>query len=163
MLALSNRLPAVLKGRDKPRDNPERLTVAQMACNRTKFVGAATLWAEALEYNPKLADDRQAQHRYNAACAAARAAAGGGKDEPPLDEVARIRWRKQAVEWLKSELAIWTKLLETGPTQARQSVTGILQHWKEDPDLASIRDPASLAKLPEPDRKDCQALWDGVE
>ena len=32
-------------------------------------------FADALAADPKLADDRQAQHRYNAACAAALAAA----------------------------------------------------------------------------------------
>jgi tetratricopeptide (TPR) repeat protein len=161
MLALSRRLPAVLQGKDWPHDNLERLTLAQMAYNGKRYVGATTLWAEALKNDPKIADDRQAQHRYNAACAAALAAAG--KDKPPLDEAAKVRWRKQAVDWMKSELAIWTKLLETGPTQTRQSVTGILEHWKEDPDLVSIRDPASLSKLPEPERKACQALWAEVD
>ena len=44
-----------------------------------------------LEADPKLVDDRQAQHRYNAACAAALASSGQGKEEPALDEAARDR------------------------------------------------------------------------
>jgi tetratricopeptide (TPR) repeat protein len=163
MLALSKRLPAILQGKDRPRDNRDRLTLAQMAYNGKQYVGATTLWAEALEREPKVADDRQAQHRYNAACAAALAAAGEGKDEPPLEEAASVRWRKQAIEWLKSELAVWVKSVEVGPTQARQSVAGILQHWKEDSDLLSIRDPAALAKLPGQERKECRALWAEVD
>jgi serine/threonine-protein kinase len=163
VLALSKRLPAVLQGKDRPGDNTERLTLAQMAYNRRKFVAATTMWAEALENNPKVADDRQAQHRYNSACAAALAAAGKGQDEPPLDEGAKVHWRKQAVDWLKSELAIWNKLLETGTPQAGQAVAQALQHWKEDFDLVSIRDRAALAKLPDQERKDCQALWAEVD
>ena len=68
-----------------PKDNAERLALAQRAYDTKRFAVAARLWAEALDSDPKLAADRQAQHRYNAACAAALAAAGQGKDEPAPD------------------------------------------------------------------------------
>ena len=38
-----------------------------------------------------------------------------------------------------------------------------LQHWKVDTDLAGGRDPDALARLPEPQRKDWQALWAQVD
>ena len=38
-----------------------------------------------------------------------------------------------------------------------------MRHWRRDHDLAAIRDAASLAKLPEAERKDWLALWDEVE
>jgi hypothetical protein len=110
-----------------------------------------------------VAEDTQAQNRYNAACAAARAGNGEGKDEPALDEAGKARWRTQAIDWLKADLAYWTKQVETGPPQARQFVAQTLQHWKIDPDLAGIRDAAALAKLPEAERNACQALWGEVD
>ena len=105
----------------------------------------------------------QAQNRYNAACAAALAGCGQGKDEPPLDEPARARWRKQAIDWLKADLAFWTRQVEAGPQQARAAVVQTLQHWKADTDLAGIREESDLAKLPEDERKACRALWAEVE
>lgn len=38
-----------------------------------------------------------------------------------------------------------------------------LQHWKADPDLASLRDAAAVAKLPQDEQKACRALWADVE
>ena len=67
--------------------------------------------------NPSSATIAGTQHRYNAACAAALAAAGQGKAEPPPDDAAKARLRQQALDWLKAELATWTKLLESGPPQ----------------------------------------------
>jgi hypothetical protein len=110
-----------------------------------------------------LADDTQIQHRYNAACAAALAGSGEGKDDPPLDEVAKTRWRKQAVEWLKADLGAWSKILDSGNPQERKAITQTLQHWKGDIDLAGIRDAASLAKLPADEQAACRALWSQVD
>jgi hypothetical protein len=67
-----------------------------------------------MEIDPKLVDDRGVQAGYNAACAAALAAAGKGKEEPPPDEMVKARWRKQAIAWLKADLAAWAKVVEKG-------------------------------------------------
>jgi hypothetical protein len=96
-------------------------------------------------------------------CAASLAADGQGKDDPPPDEVARAKLREQALGWLKAELAAWTKLLESDPHQARPVIAQTLKHWKVDTDLAGIRDADALAKLPEVERKDWQALWAEVD
>ena len=156
--ALADRLPAVLKGEDKPKDAAEGLAFAQMCYDQFHHTAAARLWAEALAADPRVADDRQTQPRYNAACAAALAAAGKGKDEPPPDD-AMVKLRVQARDWLRAELAAWTKLLETGPAQAKAAVAPTLQHWQKDPDLAGIRDRDALEKLPEAERKDWRDLW----
>ena len=162
-LALSKRLPALLRGEDKPGDNAERLAFAQMAYDRKHFAAAARLWAEALESDPKLGDDRQAEHRYNAACAAALAAAGQARDEPPPDDAAKAKLRRQALDWLRAELATWTKLLETGPPQARPGVGQALDHWKQDTDLAGIRDADALARLPADEQEAWRSLWAEVD
>jgi hypothetical protein len=87
-----------------------------------RFSDSAGLFTEAFRADARLAQDMQAQHRYNAACAAAQAGNGQGNDESPLDEAGMARWRKQAVEWLNADLAYWTKQVETGMPRARQSI-----------------------------------------
>jgi serine/threonine-protein kinase len=159
--ALADRFRAVLASTAEPADNGERLVFAQMAYDTQQFAGAARLWAEALNSDPKLADDRQAQHRYNAACAAALAAGGTSRDDPPPDEAAQAGFRTNSLAWLKAECDAWTQLLEADP-KARPRVAPILKHWQTDPNLASLRDPSALAKLPEAERKDWHALWADV-
>jgi hypothetical protein len=73
---LDARLSAVLKGQS-PKDNAERLALAQRAYDTKQHVVAVKLWGDALKADPNLADDRQVRHRYSAACAAALAAAAG--------------------------------------------------------------------------------------
>ncbi len=65
--------------------------------------------------------------------------------------------------WLKAELLAWTKLLESGPPQARPAIAQTLDHWKQDGDFASLRDAEALARLPEAERADWQALWAEVD
>jgi hypothetical protein len=65
----------MLRGEGRPKDSAEHLAFAQMAYDRKHLVAAARLWAEALESDSKLGDDRRTQSHYNAACAAALAAA----------------------------------------------------------------------------------------
>jgi hypothetical protein len=101
----------------------------------------------------------QAQNRDNAAFAGC----GQGKDQPALDEAAKARWRKQAVEWLKADLAFWTKQIGTGPAKQRPFVAETLGKWKAARDLAGIREQAALAKLPKQERIACRALWAEVD
>jgi serine/threonine protein kinase len=163
MLALNARLAAVITGGQQPRDNAERLLLAQRAYDKALHAMAARLWDEALQADPALADDRQAQHRYNAACAAALAAAGQGKDDPSPDFTARARLRNQAIAWLQAELATWTNIRDEGPDDLRPVIAPTLMHWKVDTDLASLRDKAELAKLPTDESAALVQLWNGVE
>ena len=160
-MALAERLPAVLKGDDQPRDNAERLAFAQMCYDTRRYAAAARLRGEALEADPRLGDDRQAQHRYNAACAAALAAAGRGIDDPPPDDAAKLKLREQARVWLQAELAAWSKLQEAQP-QARPVIVQTLRHWQVDSDLDGLRDKGALAKRPAEERTACERLWADV-
>ena len=163
MMALDARLSAIIKGEQQPKDNADRLQLAQRAYDKALHATAARLWAEALATDPKLGDDRQAQHRYNAACAAALAGSGRGKDQPAPDDAARARLRRQALDWLKAELAAWAKLLESGGAETKAVVARTLEHWKQDADLAGIRDEEDLAKLPEEERAAFKQLWAEVD
>jgi len=48
-----------LKGDERPKDNAERLALAQMCYDTKRHAAAARFW-RALEADPKLGDDRQA-------------------------------------------------------------------------------------------------------
>ena len=117
---------------------------------------------EALASDPKLGDDCQAGHRYAAACAAVLAAARQGKDEPPPDHAAIAKLRRQALDWLKADLAAWGQLLDSGPPQDRPAIVQTLNHWQQHTDLAGLRDGAMLAKLTVGEQKAFRQLWADV-
>jgi tetratricopeptide (TPR) repeat protein len=158
----ARRLPAVLRGDDRPADVDEELAFAKMCLGKKLDAAAARLFADALSANPALADDRRAQHPYNAACAAALAGCGQGQDDPAPDEAARAKLRQQALDWLKGELAAWTRVLDRD-AKAAEAVAQTMRHWKADPDLIGVRDADGLAKLPEAERTSWRALWDEVD
>ena len=93
----------------------------------------------------------------------ARAGCGQGKDDPPPDEAAKPKFRRQALDWLKAELAAWAKVLEGGPAEVKATIAPTLEHWTADADLAGIRDEKELAKLSEKERADFKQLWKDVD
>ncbi len=155
------RVLALLSGEEKPADNAERLLVAQLCYDMGRYAGAARFWDEALALDHKLGDGRTAQHRYNAACAAALAGCGLGKDNPKPDQAARGVLRAKARGWLSEELAAWAKIADSMADAI--SVAPILEHWKLDLDLAGVRDADALAELPEDERRAWQVLWTDVD
>ena len=163
LVELDRKLPAILAGEAKPSMPSNRSPSPSSAMRRNSTERRRGFWAEAFQAQPKLAEDMKVQNRYNAACAAALAGSGQGKDDPPLDDATKARWRKQAIDWLKADLAAWSKILASGPPQVRQAITQTLQHWKADTDLAGLRDAAALAKLPDDEQKACRALWAEVD
>ena len=163
LVALDARLPAILKGDDKPKDAAEGVDLAICAYLTQQFGLSARLYTESFRSESKLAEDTRAGHRYNAVCAAALAGAGKANDKPPLAEKDKAYWRKQALDWLKADLASWTRQAETGKPEAKALVSQILQHWKADADLAGIRDEAAVKALPEEERKACRELWAEVD
>jgi hypothetical protein len=146
----------------RPTNPVEQLAFAQVAYDKKRFAEAASLWAEALKTDTKLGDDLNASLRYRAACAAALTVAGQGEDAAGLDDDERIRLRKQALDWLRNDLALRSEQIESGQTARRAEARKELTHWQQDTDLAGIRDEAPLANLPEAERKEWHALWGEV-
>jgi eukaryotic-like serine/threonine-protein kinase len=157
------RLPAVLAGKIKPGDTAETLDLAQLCYDKGLQGASARLWAEAFQADPKLANDLGAHLRYDASCAAALAGCGQAKDEPPLDDACRTRWRRQALEWLAADLAAWSRVMESGSPRSRQAITQKLLDWKADPDLAGLRDRDALARIPDDEQKAWLAFWSQVD
>jgi tetratricopeptide (TPR) repeat protein len=162
LAAAAGKLPAYLEGEFKPSNAEERLGLVSV-CQVKKLHSAATrLYTDAFAADPKLADDLKAGHRYDAACYAALAAAGQGEDSAKLDAKERTRLRQQALDWLRADLALRTRQLESGKPADRAAVQQALRHWQQDPDLAGLRDAAALAKLPAEERAACEKLWSDV-
>ncbi len=161
--ALDARLTAVLKGNETLRNDPERIVFAYLAHAKAFYAFSAHLFAEALANDPKLGDDRQAQHRYNAACAAALAGSGQGKDHPPPDDAAKAMLRRQTLDWLQAELVAWTRVFDSDPAAMKAKISPTLKHWKADTDLAGIREEKELARLPEKERAAFHQLWNDVD
>jgi hypothetical protein len=110
-----------------------------------------------------MAEDWKAGHRYDAACAAALAAADDDDDSGTLSKEEGLRWRKQALDWLRANLATAAEVLDDGEPSDRVLIRKQLQHWQSDPDLASLRDPTAIAKLSADEQRWCKELWAGVE
>jgi tetratricopeptide (TPR) repeat protein len=78
LVELDGKLSAILRGQKQPADTAERLALARlcvMPCKK-RYVVAERYFRKVFEKEPKLLDDLDAGHRYNAACAAAQAGCG---------------------------------------------------------------------------------------
>jgi Flp pilus assembly protein TadD len=157
---LDEKLPAILNSEGEAKA-PEKVEFADLCRYKGRYSVAVRFYEEAFAKEPKLAADLAAWHRYNAACAAALAGCGKGEDAN-LDDKERARLRQQARDWLTADLAIWTKKAD-GDAKAHEQVQQTLQQWQADADLAGIRDPEALAKLPKEERDACRKLWAEVE
>jgi tetratricopeptide (TPR) repeat protein len=156
-LALGARLPALLREKERPAGAAELLSLARLCREFGRPYTAARFYAAAFAARPALADDLGSANRYDAACAAVRAAAEPGPEEPRPGEPERAGLRRQALDWLRADLAAWTRL------QQGAKASGWPQRiWQTDAALASVRDHAPLEKLPQEERTQWQRLWADV-
>jgi tetratricopeptide (TPR) repeat protein len=162
LAAMERRLQAILKGESRPAGTAEWLELVQFCRSTRRYAAAARLYADAFAADPKLADDLKSGHRYSAASCAALAAGGQGTDSPKPNDKERARLRRQALGWLRSELAARAKQSKSWwPGEAGQAKTA-LAPWQKDPDLAGVRDRKALAALPADERSEWDKLWDEV-
>jgi tetratricopeptide (TPR) repeat protein len=164
LAALEKKLPDIVSGKQQPKDNEERLGVAFL-CHQYKkqHAAAARLYAEALAAEPKINGNVPSIIRYKAACAAALAGCCQGTDGSSLDERERSRWRRQSLDWLRAELAVWRGLLTNADQKRRLAVDRCLGSWCQDASLEGIRDSKALAQLPAAERPDWEKLWQEIE
>jgi serine/threonine-protein kinase len=177
-------LQAFLQREYQPQDNDERLALVGICQFQGRYYTAAQLYADAFTNDSNLAEglvlecskgasigDRQpigrleelkAECRYPAARCAVLAGCGLGQDATKLTEAERAHWRLQARNWLEADLGMWAKTLENGSPAARDCAKKILKHWQIDSDLAGLREPEALDRLPLVERQECDAFWNGV-
>jgi hypothetical protein len=76
---------------------------------------------------------------------------------------ARARLRQQARALLRDEVAAQAQRLSGASPAEAAAARQVLEGLRDLPVLAGVRDPAALADLPEPERREWQALWQEVE
>jgi tetratricopeptide (TPR) repeat protein len=164
LLELEQTLDAVRAGKHTPKDPGERLDLAEVAQLPAiqLYNTAVRLYTEAFREQPGVADDLRSSYRYNAACAASCASTGLGKDGDTLDDAARAHLRNAALSWMHDDLKAHTRQLAESPAAAAQSQAA-LAHWRTDPDLSGLRDPAALGELPLGEQAAWVLLWAEVD
>jgi tetratricopeptide (TPR) repeat protein len=162
LVELDRLLPRILAGDVRPASPAERLEFASV-CRRKRWYAAATeLYRQVFEEAPHLtiAGHDGSSARFLAASAAALAGCGRGEDSAPLDEAGQRRCRNQALQWLRDHLTQhWAPKLETGKPADRALVRSNLPGWRAKADLACVRAPSNLAKLPADEQAAWRQLW----
>jgi tetratricopeptide (TPR) repeat protein len=161
-VALDARLPAILSGTEQPATAAEQLEFAQLCLLKKLSAAAARLYADAFAMAPQSAADFRAGHRYHAACAAAQTGCARSEDGADLSDAERTRWHTQARQWLRADLAAWIRILDANPAY-REAVRDVLTLWRSHPELACVRDPGELNKLPADERKEYFVFWAEVD
>jgi serine/threonine-protein kinase len=162
MALVQDKVPAFHKGKYQPATDDERVGLALWCQTEKRYHAAARLFADVFAANPKRADDLNGGYRYDAACLAALAATGQAKDATRLDKKERTQLRRQALAWLRADLGLRVKQLETGQPASIAAVQQALKHWQKDSDLGGLRDATALAKLPAEECAVCEKFWAAV-
>jgi Flp pilus assembly protein TadD/serine/threonine protein kinase len=164
LVVLDAKLPKFLTGDAQPAGAGESIALALM-CQMYKkhYAAAAAFYAAAFAEQRKLVEDLGAAHRYNAACAAALAGCGQGQDAAKLSEMEKHRLRDEALAWLRADLDVNAQQVMDGKAASILLVEARLAHWQTDGDFIGVRDPKSLAKLPEAERAEWGKLWADVD
>jgi tetratricopeptide (TPR) repeat protein len=163
LLVLDRLLQRIRDGDAEPANARERLLIASLCQQPYKQLHrtAVRLAADAFSAEPGLADDLNQQPRYNAARSAALAAAGQAEDARLLPDRLVCALRRQALSWLRADLALYEAHLKRDP-RFSQATAARLAHWQQDADLASVRDKDALARLPADERTAWRRLWSDV-
>jgi tetratricopeptide (TPR) repeat protein/tRNA A-37 threonylcarbamoyl transferase component Bud32 len=165
MLAVRKKINSILAGEEKPAGTEEILVMAQLCqqSSENRHAASARLYQMAFAADPKAAADLDNQYRYDAACNAARAAAGQSEDARLLPDKTVAMFRGWALGWLRDDLSAYAKLAAQNNSAANQEIQKRLTHWRSDADLASVRDPSALNRLPDNERAAWQVLWRDVD
>jgi hypothetical protein len=175
-------LSTFLEGSFQPTDIVDRLALVGICQAEERNYAAARFFADAFESDPELikglisscrsraasseSNQRVAELaivcRYPAARSAALAGCGLGKDATALNTDERARWRKQAREWLRDDLAMWSETLNSGPPTTQAIVRKLMSRWQVEPDLAGVRELNAIRELPSDEQQEWLALWRNV-
>ena len=144
----TGRPPRSARRSNSTRNGPTLTSAWAASCSgRATLEGATRSFSEGFKAEPKLAADLNRQLRYLAACCAARAAAGEGQHIKELPDNERLGLLRQALAWLREDLALYRKLAESAEPSAKQTVRQHLGRWQVDAVLATVRRPAALGRL----------------
>ena len=155
---LERDLPADPRSKLKSTDADELLALANLSLFKLRTPTAARCYAAALAAKPQLTGER-----FNAACAAVLAGTSADKEAAALTEAEQVGWRKQALDWLRAELAALKTALEADPHQAADSVYSSLYFWRTEVDLTSVRERLEVSRLSKEEQAAWTVFWSEVE
>jgi serine/threonine-protein kinase len=148
----------------KPALADAHLALGDALLARGDVSAARAAWADALRVagervasGPAAAADLWALPRQVAARAAVRLGTGPGAASASAGEAARLR--RQALDWLRADLARWELLVASGDPFERHGAAKRLAEWRDDPALAGVRDAGALEELPRGERDGWRRLW----
>jgi serine/threonine-protein kinase len=156
-------LSLFLAGTYEPRDNDERFAMLGECLFANRQYALARLYADAFAVAPQVAMQIGAAHRHAAMRAAASVGSGDCDDCGNLSDDDRKRWRKQVYDWVRLDLSVGGKMIESGHAASRHSAWTALTRGLADPEFASLREPKALARLSVEERDEWIALWKEVE
>jgi serine/threonine protein kinase/Flp pilus assembly protein TadD len=153
LVEAEQRMLAVAAGTAQPRDDVDRVGLADLAAWTGRWELAAGWFAAVLQRRPELLD-RRGDLAVRAARSMVQAAAAAAAGEPRAGALPPAAMRAQALAWLRHELG--KRVGE--PAEQRRP---LLAAWSTDPELAPVREPA-LASLPADEHAAWHALWADV-
>jgi serine/threonine-protein kinase len=150
--AILPQLPRFLTGQYDPQDDLERVAMTAECQFRELHAARARLLKQVMGSTRELA----VKFRKFAVTPAAMAGCGLGKDAPALNDSERERWRAQARQWVREELSAAAGGAQSEAPTARTTLAVFLA----TPELACVREPAGLLRLPAAERQEWTDLWE---
>jgi eukaryotic-like serine/threonine-protein kinase len=140
-------------------------TLGQALHAKGRLVEALSHFQQSVQLDPGgvIAHAHLYMCRYDTACADLRASVGQRSQEARSGEPERVIRHGRALDWLRANLELRTRLLKDSGAVDLQSLRGwSLSAWQTEPALASVRDQAALTKLPNAERAQWERLWGDV-
>jgi tetratricopeptide (TPR) repeat protein len=152
LATIAGRLPALLRGEDRPANAHEAAQFAGMAVATGAYEASLRLWKRAIAEVTAIADDVAGGYRFNAARAALAASS------PESDPAEQARWRNETAGWLTAEFSAYSTMLRKNQPEDRILVRQRLSIAKRSPELAPLFDVTTRTHLP----SDEQVTWRGL-
>jgi tetratricopeptide (TPR) repeat protein len=159
LAVLEEKLALIQSGKQHPASAGEAVEYSELCHLKRHYAAAVRFYRRALAVRPDLVGSEANDLRYNAACAAALAGCGAGEDAAQLTEAERAGLRKQALDWLRADLATCCARLAGARGNTEPVVMKQIHQWLHDPDLNGVRGPKALAKLPTAERSEWNKFW----
>jgi serine/threonine-protein kinase len=166
---LLRRFDDVVTGRAAP-DSPAEAVSFGLLCAqrfRSRYAAAARLFDQAFAADPRqaedltLSDELFASHRYYAACAAVLAGVGRGADAP-AEESKRAALRRQALGWLRADLAAHAARAAAAAAADRKKAAFSLSTWSDDKEEFGVGPGKAPVGLPADEQSAWDSLWADV-
>jgi serine/threonine protein kinase/tetratricopeptide (TPR) repeat protein len=159
-------LPKLLSGEAQPSDPSQSLYLAILCYERRLYATSERFFNDAFAFESKLLNPLDGGVPWLAGCAAALAGSGQGGDAANLKVEDYARFRRQALVWLRADLAGRRLEFDKGSVKdavkAGRVLWGHMRFWHCNRDLNGVRAEAALARLPQAERKEWQKLWQEV-